>query len=125
MANPKLVKAYNAEGAIGDHLIVIPGAADGGVAQATAVTEALLGVTDAPKGVADTERVTVVHDGIADVVYGGTVAAGDFLTTDASGRAIASAPGAGTNHNVIGRAVVAGVVGDLGKVHLSIGRIQG
>ena len=123
--NPTLSKAYNAEGAIGNRLIVQPGAAEGGVAVASAVGQALLGVADAPKGVVDTERVTVVHDGIADVLYGGNVSFGDFLTTDASGRAIASSPGAGTNHNVIGRALVGGVVGDIGKVHLSIGRIQG
>ena len=123
--NPILTKSYDAEGAIADHTIVKVGAADGGVLAATASTEALIGVTDAPGGVVSGDRVDVVRAGIADVLYGGAVALGDWLTTDASGKAVAAAPGAGVNANVIGRAEVAGVLNDIGKVMLAPGRIQG
>jgi hypothetical protein len=119
----------NAEGAITPRRIVKFGAADGGVLQATAVSEALLGVAvglgSLTTAYATGERVDVLLGGTAQVEYGGTVARGDWLTTDASGRAVTANPGAGVNNNVIGRAMLSGVVGDWGEVFLAPGRIQG
>jgi hypothetical protein len=48
-----------------------------------------------------------------------------MLTTDSSGRAVTAAPAAGVNNGVIGVAFVSGVLGDIGSVILSQGRIQG
>jgi len=119
-----LTKSYDASGAIADHTIVKI-TADNTVAAGAAATDDLVGVSDAPGGVATTERVDVIHAGVADVLYGGVVAVGDFLTSDASGKAVAAAPAAGTNNSVIGRALIAGVANDIGKVLVNPGQIQG
>lgn len=62
-------------------------------------------------GVAGSVRV----DGVSKVRYGGTVAAGDRLTSDASGNAIVAT----TGKQVCGIALVAGVSGDIGTIFLS------
>lgn len=124
-STPGLIKNYSAEGAVAKFRIVKFGAADGGVLQATASTEALIGVNDRIAAAVSGDRIDVVRNGLTPVEYGGTVAAGDWLTSDASGRAVAAAPGAGVNANVIGRAEIAGVVGDIGSVVVQLGRIQG
>lgn len=122
--NPTLVKSYAAGGAIGARLIVKYGAADGTALQATAVSEALMGVAT-EIAAASGERCDVIKAGLADVVYGGNVTRGDWLTSDANGKAVAAAPAAGANANVIGRAEVSGVLDDIGTVYLAPGRIQG
>lgn len=121
---PTLTKAMKAEAAVAGYRIVKPGAADGVVVQATTTTEALMGVADR-LGAASGGAVDVHMSGVAEVEYGGNVTRGDLLTADASGRAVAAAPGAGVNANVIGRAMVSGVLGDIGSVLISQGRIQG
>jgi hypothetical protein len=124
MANNGLTKSYAAEGAISANRIVKVGAADYGVLQAAAVSDKLIGISteiDAASG----ERIDVVHEGIADLKLGGTVARGDLLTSDASGQGVTAAPSAGTNNRVIGMAVIAGVSGDVIPVLLSIGSFQG
>lgn len=121
---PGLIKGYRAEAAIARHRIVKYGAADGGALQATTTTEALMGVTteiDSASG----ETCDVIKSGLGNVVYGGNVARGDWLTSDANGKAVAAAPGAGVNVNVIGRAEVSGVLDDIGVAFLAPGRIQG
>lgn len=124
MNKPVLVENFTAGAAVSPYRIVMPGAADGFVLQATAVTDALFGVSD-NLGAASGRRLDVITAGLAAVVYGGTVARGDWLTSDATGRAIAAAPSAGVNNNVIGQARNAGVVGDIGSVQIAPGRIQG
>lgn len=121
---PILTKAMKAEAAIAGYRIVKPGAADGAAVQATTTTEPLMGVADR-LGAASGATVDVHMAGIAEVEFGGNVTRGDFLTADASGRAVAAAPGAGVNVNVIGRAMVSGASGDIGSVMISQGRIQG
>ena len=122
--NPTLTKTYVAEAAVTKRRIVKNGTADGKVLLGAAVGDALVGVS-ADLDAAINERVDVHHAGIVEVEYGGTVALTDWITSDGTGRAIAAAPGAGTNNNVIGRAIVAGVIGDIGKVLIAPGRIQG
>jgi hypothetical protein len=124
MANPTLIKSFTADGAVTKRRIVKPGGADFKVSQATAVTEALVGVA-AELDAADTARIDVVLAGTVEVEYGGNVTRGDWLTTDANGKAVAAAPGAGVNNNVIGRALVSGVSGDIGSMLIAPGRIQG
>lgn len=124
MSNPGLIKCYVAETAVAKYRIVKPGSTDDYVVQATAVSEPLMGVSGFVAGDAG-GRVDIVKSGIADVEYGGNVTRGDWLTSDASGKAVAAAPAAGANANVIGRAEVSGASGDIGSVLIAPGRIQG
>lgn len=119
-----LLKNYTAEAAAAAFRIAKHGSADGQVLQAAAATDALLGVYDSVAPAAG-ERVDVVKAGIADVEYGGVVTRGAPLTSDASGRAVVAAPAAGSNVRIIGFAEVAGVLGDIGSVHIALGVMQG
>lgn len=103
-----LFRGRIAEGAIGRYLIVKPGAASMSCLLATAATDKLLGTSDELSHVAG-ENVDISVGQVPKVVLGGTVAAGDWLTSDSVGRAIATTT---TGHQVIGRAEIAGVVGD-------------
>lgn len=125
MRNEILNKNYTAEGAIGAYRIVKFGAADGGVVAAAAATDKLIGVNDRIAFAASGDRGDIVRVGIAEVEYGGTVAAGDLLTSDASGRAVVAAPATGANARIIGIAEVAGVVGDIGSMLIAPGVMQG
>lgn len=125
MRNPGLQKNYTAEAAIAAYRVVKFGAADGGILQAAAATDKAIGVTDRIAAAAAGDRIDVIRTGIAEVQYGGTVAAGDLLTADASGRAIVAAAGAGANARVIGVAEVAGVVDDIGSMLIVPGSFQG
>lgn len=124
MSNPGLIKTHTADGAIGKFRIVAQGAADGNVKQATAGTDALLGVTEVFAYAAG-DRPSIVRSGIADVEYGGTVTRGAPLTSDAQGRAVVAAPSVGVNVRIIGFADVSGVVGDIGLVQVLPAQIQG
>lgn len=110
---------YLAPALIGAFLIAKHGTNDGEVAQASAATDALMGVTDLVAPAAG-ERVDIVKSGLADVTYGGNVAKGDPLTSNADGKAI-KATVAGSR--LIGYAEVAGVSGDVGLVHIALGTL--
>ncbi|MBI5885304.1 MAG: DUF2190 family protein [Deltaproteobacteria bacterium] len=106
------------------YLIAKFGADDDTLSQATASTEELVGVfqhTTTAVG----EEVRVMLDGISRVVLGGTVARGNYLTSDANGKAVTAAPAAGVNACVIGQALASGVAGDIIPVHIEKTRIQG
>lgn len=119
-----LTKTLNAEGTIAAYTIVKVGAADHGALAAAAVSDKIIGVTGS-LGAASGERVDVIMQGIATVLYGGTVARGDVLTTDANGKAVTAAPAAGTNNRIIGIAMISGVANDLGTVNIQLGTFQG
>ncbi len=124
MANNGLTKSYNAEAAIGANLLVKPGANDWGVLQAAAATDKIIGVTtEVAAGI--NERCDVIHEGIADVLLGGTVTRGDPITSDANGKGVTAAPSAGTNNGIVGRALISGVSGDIIPVLVSVGSFQG
>lgn len=124
MQNEGLNKAYTAPAAIAAYTIVKFGSNDGEVATATASTDLLIGTTGRVAPAAG-DRTDIVRTGIAEVVYGGTVTRGAKLTADASGRAIAAAPAAGTNAQIIGIAEVSGVVGDVGSMLIAPSVMQG
>jgi hypothetical protein len=125
MSNILLARNFKAEAAVAANTIVKPSATtDGQVLPAAAVSDKLFGITT-DIAAATGERCDVILEGVADVLYGGTVARGDLLTSDASGRAVTAAPGAGVNNRVIGTALVSGVVGDIGQIIISTGSIQG
>lgn len=125
MRNEILNKNYTAEGAIPAYRIVKFGAVDGGVLVAAAATDKLIGVNGRIPFAVAGDRGDICRIGICDVEFGGTVASGDPLTSDATGRAIVAVPAAGSNARVIGFAEVAGVVGDIGSVYLSPCSLQG
>lgn len=125
MRNPGLQKNYSAEAAIAAYRIAKFGAADGGILQSAAAADKHIGVIDRMPAAVAGDRVDVTRSGIAEVEYGGTVAAGDLLTADASGRAIVATAGAGANVRVVGVAEVAGVVGDIGSMLVQPGSLQG
>lgn len=77
--------ARTAPAAIAPYRICKAGA-DGAVAQATAVGEKFQGISDQAGAV--NGRVEMNVEGICPVEYGGNVSNGDFLTSDASGRAV-------------------------------------
>jgi len=124
MANPGFIKTFTAGAAVAAYRIVKHGSSDTAVVQAAASTDSLLGVSTSLAGALG-ERVDVVLSDSAEVEYGGTVTRGDWLTSDANGKAVTAAPAAGVNASVIGRAMVSGVLGDIGSVLLMGGRIQG
>lgn len=105
-------------------LIAKFGADDDTLSQATASSEVLIGVFQHTTAAAN-EEVRIMLEGISRVVLGGTVARGDYLTSDANAKAVTAAPAAGVNANVIGRALASGVANDIIPVHLAPGRIQG
>lgn len=124
MSNINLVRNFKAEAAVPAFAIVKLGSVDGQVLAAAAVSDKLFGVsTDIAAAIG--ERCDVILGGIADVLYGGTVTRGDLLTSDASGRCVTAAPGAGVNNRIIGIAVLSGVIGDIGQVNITQGSMQG
>lgn len=120
----RIIKTFKASGAIA-HRRFVKFTADGVVAQCSAATDAINGVTDHPGGAADGERVDVVLFGITDVDYGGTVAIGANVTSDANGKAVAAAPAAGVNNKIGGRALAGAVSGDYAATLINPGDVQG
>lgn len=122
MRQPNIVP-YNAEGAVIAYTVV-KGGASGGVVQAAAATDKLLGLaTDI--AAATSENCDVIVDGPALAKSGGTVAIGDLLTSDASGNVIVAAPGTGVNNRIVGQALEAAASGDIFRIFVAIGSLQG
>jgi hypothetical protein len=122
--NRGLRKNYVAPAAIGKYRIVKPGANPGEIAIASAAADKQIGVTtdiDAAAG----DRSDVVRSGITPVYYGGNVAVGDPLTSDANGAAVVAAPAAGANARIVGIAELAGAAGDIGEVFVAPSVMQG
>ncbi len=117
-------KNFIAEAATGAFLIAAYGAADGVVKQATAATDAIVGVFEELDH-ATGERVDVIRCGPARVRYGGVVTRGAPLTAGAAGKAVVAAPAAGSNVRIIGYAEVAGVDGDIVEMFISVQSFQG
>lgn len=124
MANPGLIKTYDASGAIPAYSVVKFTTTDFQVAAASAVGDALAGITTEVAAV-DGERCDVIHDGIAYALCGGTIAQGDPLTTNASGQVVKAAPATGVNNSCIGRARQSGVSGDVIEVIVDFFVLQG
>ena len=119
MATPGVYKNFEAEGEIGPYVIVTHGTADYAVKAATGATVALVGTTD-ELGKLSNGRVDVCTGGIPEVALGGTVAAGDPLTSDASGKAV-KATAAG--NRILGFALVSGAFGDIIPYQYSLGTL--
>jgi len=122
--NPGLTKTYIAQGAIPARAIVKAGGTDGTVAVATSGADAIIGVAER-LDTDDGERVDVIHSGIAEVVCGGNITSGGFLTASNAGVAVAAAPAAGVNARTVGLALTSGSTGDIIDTLLTLTRIQG
>jgi hypothetical protein len=116
MHNPLLIKTFTTTSAIGSYLIAAHDVNDRECKLSTAATDALVGITQLVGADAAGDRVDLVLAGAVKVTYGGTVAKGDRLTSDASGRAITTTT---AGNKVLGIALKDGVVGDVGSVHIS------
>lgn len=123
MRNEGLAKTLIAGAAVAARRIVKFGSADTAVIQAAAASDLSIGVADL--GAASGEYCDVIVDGIALVEYGGNVTRGQKLTADADGKAIAAAPAAGANAQIIGIAMLSGVSGDIGSVRIAPSTMQG
>lgn len=124
MRNEGLIKTYNAGAAIAAHRIVAPNGTDLTVIQGAAATDKLIGISDLGADTAG-DRVDIIISDIALVEYGGNVAEGDPLTSDADGKAVVANPAAGANVRIIGFAAVAGVANDIGSVRIAPSVMQG
>jgi hypothetical protein len=108
---PLLFKPYEASAAIAPFRIVaFSDAANGSkVAQATLATQTLIGTTGKVPTAAG-EMADIIRVGIGGVQLGGTVIAGDRLTSDANGCAVKATI---AGQHIIGTAEAPGVAGDI------------
>jgi hypothetical protein len=125
MPAPTQIKTFRAGGAIAERTLVKFGANDDEVVQAAAATDLIIGVCVQPGGAASGARCDVVIDGIAEVLCGGAITRGAAVTSDAAGKAVAAAPGAGTNNRIVGFALRTYANNDVGDVLVSQGVMQG
>lgn len=123
LKNPELSIERVAEGAIADGIILKQGTAGLQVAPAAAATDKLIGVSE--HAADDGTGVRLQVGGRAKLKAGGTIAAGDLLTSDASGQAVAAAPATGVNNRIIGYALDAAVSGDFFSGMIFPGSVQG
>lgn len=121
----RIVKSFVASGAIGHRRLVKFTGNDGEVALATAATDLIAGVTDFPSGAASGGRIDVVLFGPAEVVCGGSISPGAFITAGAAGVAVAAAPAAGVNNVTAGFLLHGGASGDFARAHVQRGHLQG
>lgn len=119
MRTEMFIKSYRADAAVGPHLIVKAGAADGSIAQASGPTTAIMGVADSLGG-STGQIMDTVNGGYATVIYGGIVTRGAPLTSDANGKAVVATV---AGSRLIGFAVLAGAAGDKGTVHVQLGTL--
>ncbi|MFZ6687512.1 DUF2190 family protein [Undibacterium sp. SXout11W] len=123
--NLLLAKNHVADMTIPKFRLVKHGTGDDRITLATSSTDFIIGVTmdiDA----AINERSDVHLAGIAYVEASAAITRGALITADAIGRAVTAAPAAGVNASVVGRALEsASAAGDVIRVMLSIGQIQG
>ncbi len=116
---PGFYRSYIALAAILAYRIVNFGADDGTVAPAVDGSKFLVGTTQIVGADDAGDQVDICRDGLPEVQYGGVVAKGDPLTSDADGKAIKAVEG----NYIIGYAEVDGVEDDIGLYFASPDKI--
>jgi len=119
-----LYKSRVAAAAFAPYQLAAFGAADHQVVPAVDPTKPLAGVADSiavPAGL----LVDVQMTEIAEVVAGGTIAAGDDLMTDANGHVVTAAKQVGVTVYLVGRAQVSALAGDVIPALITLGAIHG
>lgn len=91
------------------------------VAPAVAASLDLIGVSGS-RAVKENETVEVAISGIAEVVLGGNVAAGTWVTSDANGDAVATTA---DDAGVLGICINGGADNDIGEVLIAPGTFSG
>ena len=127
MANVRDWIPLKASGAIGARLLVALendagnfSGTKGEALQADGDDAAVIGVSGS-RAVKDGETVEVAAPGyVAQVVYGGAVARGDMLTSDANRKAVKTTT---AGKRIVGIAMIDGVANDIGEVLLSPGSV--
>lgn len=111
---PTFTRAYEASAdVIGRRFVRFSDtAASQKVAQASANTQPIMGVSDA-MGALSGGMCDVHRSGLVSIELGGTVTAGTPLTSDANGKAIAAVAASGTQVRIGGFADQPGVAGDI------------
>lgn len=100
---------YVANATVNAYRIVKFDGTTGKVIQGAAATDTTIGINQSPQLALVNQPVMVQHLGLGKVELGGTVAAGDLLSSDSVGRAVASL--AAPTDRVIGVALGAGGTG--------------
>ena len=91
MSHPAQVISRKTESAIAEHLIAAVGTEPRGATLATG-TNTPIGVCIQPGTCEVGDVIDIVEVGTADVLCGGSVAAGDIIGADSSGRAVKVTP---------------------------------
>lgn len=110
-----ICKSRIAATAIEPYTIVKPSAESNNVTTATAATDNITGVAcsiNVNKG----DVVDIVQGGYAEVRFGGTVAAGDKITSDTQGRAVKATAG----NRILGISSFAAVENDINEIVVSL-----
>lgn len=117
---PPNVLTYKATAAIPKGSVVKIGADREHVSKAAAATDKSVGIAQTANVLLAEDKVEVAHaGGGAKGLAGGTIAAGDLLTSDANGALVV----ASTGNRVVGHALESAVVGDLFAMFVSIGSL--
>jgi hypothetical protein len=124
MANPGFIKNFRTDAVIDPYRIVaFDSAADFSVDQSAGVADPIVGLSEHGSSKGNTEmRCDVVMDQTGNVEYGGDVATGDVLVSDAEGRAVAfSKAGYVDDAEVwaLGVALESGKLGTIGSTTIS------
>ncbi|WP_020185944.1 DUF2190 family protein [Methylopila sp. 73B] len=114
-----LIRSFEASAAVEGYRFAA-GANDGAkVRRAASATDRIAGVTERMGAGAAGDMLDVVLAGPTEVLAGGTFAAFDPLTSDATGRAIRAVPVAGQVVRVGGYALADAVAGDIVQVNVA------
>lgn len=117
MRNDGLIKNFYADGTLEGRKLVTFGTGKLKVKQATAATDALIGVTT-QIGSESNGRVDVIFSGITEATAGGSISKGEVLTSDASANVITATQ---ASDRVIGIALEDAVAGDFVTVLIAQG----
>ena len=117
MRNDGLIKTFYADGTLEGRKLVTFGTGKLKVKQATAASEALIGVTT-QIGSETNGRVDVIFSGITEANAGGTIAKGDVLTSDSNADVVKASQAA---DRVIGIALEDAVTGDYVSILIAQG----
>ena len=101
-------KRYTADGAITTRRLVKRGASDTQMAQASAVTDLIVGVYLGPGDAANGDTIDVCLLGECTLEVTGSVSFGSLLTTDSNGKGAVAAPASGVNNRIAAMALQAG-----------------
>ena len=113
MSHPAQVISRKTESAIAKHLIAAVGTEPHGATLATG-TNTPIGVCYQPGTCEVGDVVDIIEVGTADVLCGGSVAAGDIVGADATGKAVKVTSGV-----ALGIALTAGTEGDIAEVRIA------